>query len=429
MPAVVLVGAQWGDEGKGKITDFLAKKAEYVVRYQGGNNAGHTVKVDDREFKLHLIPSGILYPGKICVIGNGVVVDPAVLLEELAYLAQEGIDTSGLRISSNAHLIMPYHRKLDEVEEERRGEHRIGTTKRGIGPAYMDKAARAGMRMVDLLDEEEFKAKLTRVLAEKNYLLEKVYQAEGFKIEEIFEEYVAYTERIRHFITDTSLLVNDAINEGRDVLFEGAQGTLLDLDHGTYPFVTSSNPTAGGACIGAGIGPTKIDQVIGVCKAYTTRVGEGPFPTELDDQIGEEIRKNGAEFGTTTGRPRRCGWFDAVILRYAVRVSGLSSLALTKLDVLDSLERIKVCTGYKLNGKEISEFPHSLKQLSLCEPIYEELPGWQENTSNARQFNELPLNAQKYIKRLEEIAGVPAAIVAVGPKRTETIQTKDMFAK
>ncbi len=427
MPAVVLIGAQWGDEGKGKITDFLAEKADFIVRYQGGNNAGHTVKVDDREFKLHLIPSGILYPGKTCVIGNGVVVDPAVLLEELEYLSRQGVDTSGLRISTNVHLIMPYHKKLDEVEEERRGEHKIGTTKRGIGPAYMDKAARVGMRMVDLLDEQEFKDKLSRVLAEKNYLLERVYQTGGFELEAIFEEYMGYARQIHRYITDTSLLINNALDKRRDVLFEGAQGTLLDMDHGTYPFVTSSHPTAGGACMGAGIGPTRIDQVIGVCKAYTTRVGEGPFPTQLDNEIGDEIRKNGAEFGTTTGRPRRCGWFDAVILRYAVRVNGLSSVALTKLDVLDSLDTVKICTGYKFRGREIREFPHSLKQLSLCEPVYDELPGWEEDTSGVRKFSDLPVNAQKYIKRIEELTGVEAAIVAVGPKRSQTIAISKIF--
>jgi len=356
-----------------------------------------------------------------------VVVDPAVLLEELEYLSRQGVDTSGLRISTNVHLIMPYHKKLDEVEEERRGEHKIGTTKRGIGPAYMDKAARVGMRMVDLLDEQEFKDKLSRVLAEKNYLLERVYQTGGFELEAIFEEYMGYARQIHRYITDTSLLINNALDKRRDVLFEGAQGTLLDMDHGTYPFVTSSHPTAGGACMGAGIGPTRIDQVIGVCKAYTTRVGEGPFPTQLDNEIGDEIRKNGAEFGTTTGRPRRCGWFDAVILRYAVRVNGLSSVALTKLDVLDSLDTVKICTGYKFRGREIREFPHSLKQLSLCEPVYDELPGWEEDTSGVRKFSDLPVNAQKYIKRIEELTGVEAAIVAVGPKRSQTIAISKIF--
>ena len=427
MPAVVLIGAQWGDEGKGKITDYLAEKAEYVVRYQGGNNAGHTVKVDDQEFKLHLIPSGILYPGKTCIIGNGVVVDPAVLLEELSYLAARNIDTSGLRISANAHLIMPYHKRLDAVEEDRRGEHKIGTTKRGIGPAYMDKASRSGIRMVSLLDGAEFKEKLARNLEEKNYLLERVYEAEGFDLESVYAEYMGYAERISHLITDTSLLINQAIMAKKDVLFEGAQGTLLDVDHGTYPFVTSSHPTAGGACIGAGIGPTRIDQVIGVCKAYTTRVGEGPFPTELDNEMGEEIRKNGAEFGTTTGRPRRCGWFDAVILRYAARVNGLSSVALTKLDVLDTLDTVKICTGYKYQGKTITEFPHSLKYLSQCQPIYEELPGWKQDTSDARTFDQLPDNAKNYVRRLEELTGVKASIVAIGPKRDQTIPVIEIF--
>lgn len=427
MSTVVLIGTQWGDEGKGKITDYLAQKADIVVRYQGGNNAGHTVKVDDQEFKLHLIPSGILYPGKLCVIGNGVVVDPAVLVKELDYLANRGVDTSGLRISANAHVIMPYHKKLDAVEEDRRGEHKIGTTKRGIGPAYMDKAARIGIRMVDLLDEKEFKAKLVRNLEEKNYLLERVFDTDGFALEEVFEEYMSYARRLAHYITDTSLLINEAALAKKDILFEGAQGTLLDVDHGTYPYVTSSHPTAGGACIGAGIGPTRIDQVIGVCKAYTTRVGEGPFPTELKDEIGDEIRNNGAEFGTTTGRPRRCGWFDAVILRYAARVNGLSSVAITKLDVLDSLDTVKICTGYKFKGEIIREFPHSLRYLSECEPVYEELPGWKEDTSGARKLEDLPENARKYLERIKELTGVEISIVAVGPKRSQTIPVLEIF--
>ena len=336
MPAVVIIGSQWGDEGKGKITDYLAEKADMVVRYQGGNNAGHTVVVGEKEFKLHLIPSGILYPGTTCVIGNGVVIDPEVLIKELDYLEKQGINTDSLKVSLRAHLIMPYHIRLDELEEERKGANKIGTTRRGIGPAYMDKAARVGIRLVDLLDEEEFAAVLKRNLKEKNYLLKRVYGVEGYDFDEVFQRYQGYLPKLRKYIMDTSVIIHEFISAKRNVLFEGAQGTLLDMDHGSYPFVTSSHPLAGAACIGAGIGPTEINKVIGVVKAYTTRVGEGPFPTELLDSTGELMRQRGFEFGTTTGRPRRCGWLDAVILRYAARVNGLNSIALTKLDILDA---------------------------------------------------------------------------------------------
>ncbi|MBS4026842.1 MAG: adenylosuccinate synthase [Clostridia bacterium] len=427
MSTVVLIGAQWGDEGKGKITDFLAEKADVVVRYQGGNNAGHTVVVGETEYKLHLIPSGILYPRTICVIGNGVVVDPEVLLRELAYLKERGIDTTGLRISSNAHVIMPYHKMLDELEEERRGKNKIGTTKRGIGPCYMDKYARAGIRIADLLEKDELAEKLEVVLEQKNHLLEKVYGVKGLDFEEVLAAFCGYGQQIKDFVTDTSLLINDFYNSGKNVLFEGAQGTLLDLDHGTYPYVTSSHPIAGGACIGAGIGPTRINKVLGVVKAYTTRVGEGPFPTELQDELGEAIRKAGWEFGTTTGRPRRCGWFDVVMFKYSVRISGIDHVALTKLDVLDQLETIKVCVGYNHRGQVITSFPTSLKALAECEPVYEELPGWLEDTSRARSVSDLPENAQKYIKRIEELTGVKAAIIAVGPKREQTIVVERLF--
>ncbi|MDA8234373.1 MAG: adenylosuccinate synthase [Clostridia bacterium] len=428
MSTVVLIGAQWGDEGKGKITDFLAENADLVVRYQGGNNAGHTVVVGEEEFKLHLIPSGILYPEKTCIIGNGVVIDPEVLLKELDYLAKRGIKTDNLRISGRAHVIMPYHKVLDEVEEERKGANKIGTTKRGIGPAYMDKAARVGIRMVDLLDKEEFAAKLEANLEAKNHLLEKVYNADGFDFDEVFKTYQGYAEALRKYVADTSLLIHQAITAGKNVLFEGAQGTLLDLDHGTYPYVTSSHPISGAACIGAGIGPTKISKVIGIVKAYTTRVGEGPFPTELNDELGEYIRKAGNEFGTTTGRARRCGWFDAVIARYAVRVSGLDVLAVTKLDVLSGLDKLKICTGYKHeDGTIISEFPDSLKVLAKCQPIYEEMDGWKEDISKATSLNELPVNARKYLERIGELSGVEIGIVGVGTRRAQTIVNKSIY--
>jgi adenylosuccinate synthase len=427
MAAVVLIGSQWGDEGKGKITDFLAEKANMVVRYQGGNNAGHTVVANGEEFKLHLIPSGILYEGKTCVIGNGVVIDPKVLLEELNYLQERGIKTGKLLISSNAQVIMPYHLVLDGLEEEARGNQKIGTTKRGIGPAYMDKASRMGVRIIDLLDKDEFAEKLHRNLDEKNKLIVKVYGKEALKFDDIFETYLAYAERLRPMVTDSSLAIDECIQAGEKVLFEGAQGTLLDIDHGTYPFVTSSNQIAGGACIGAGVGPTRINRVVGVVKAYTTRVGEGPFPTELLDDMGEEMRTNGHEFGTTTGRPRRCGWFDAVIARYAARVSGISDFAVTKLDVLTGLKTLKICVGYRVNNEVIYEFPQSQKVFKLCQPVYEEMPGWQEDLTNVRNFEELPQAAQNYIKRIEALTGVFATLVAVGPGREQTIVRGTIF--
>ena len=427
MPSVVLIGSQWGDEGKGKVTDFLAEKASIVVRYQGGNNAGHTVVVGDEEFKLHLIPSGILYPEKICVIGNGVVIDPAVLIEELEYLAARGINTDNLRISLRAHIIMPYHKKLDEVIEESKGDAKIGTTKRGIGPAYMDKAGRVGIRFVDLLDRDEFELLLKRNLIEKNNLLHKVYGVEGFDQAAIVEEYMDYADRLRKYAADTSIIIYDALKEGRNVLFEGAQGTLLDLDHGTYPFVTSSHPIAGAACVGAGLGPTEITKVLGIIKAYTTRVGEGPFPTELFDGTGKHIQDEGHEFGTTTGRPRRCGWFDAVIARYAVRVSGISGLAVTKLDVLTGMDTLKICTGYKNGNEIIRDFPASLKTLAKCEPVYEEIPGWKEDITTAKQFSDLPKEAQSYLNRLSELSGAPVSIVGVGTRRSQTIIMDSLF--
>jgi adenylosuccinate synthase len=427
MSAVIVIGTQWGDEGKGKIVDHLAEKADVVVRYQGGNNAGHTVVVGEQEFKLQLLPSGILYKDKTCVVGNGVVIDPAVMIRELRSMQEKGVQTSDLKVSNRAHIIMPYHRLLDEVEEDYRGEHKIGTTKRGIGPCYMDKNARSGIRMVDLLDEQEFSAKLERNLEAKNHLLQAVYGVEGFDYDKVREEYLGYAQVLRPFVADTSVYINEALKTGKKVLFEGAQATLLDLDHGTYPYVTSSHPIAGGACIGAGIGPTKISKVIGVAKAYTTRVGEGPFPTELGDEIGDTIRNRGREFGTVTGRPRRCGWLDAAVVRYAAQVSGLDYLAVTRLDILDGLKTLKMCTGYRYDGRILDEFPASLKVLGEVEPIYEELPGWEEPLSGIRAYGDLPAAARRYVERLSEVVGVPLGIVSVGPARDQTIVLHEVF--
>ncbi|MTI83529.1 MAG: adenylosuccinate synthase [Firmicutes bacterium] len=427
MSTVVLIGAQWGDEGKGKVTDFLAEKAQMVVRYQGGNNAGHTVVVDDREFKLHLIPSGILYADKSCIIGNGTVIDPKVLLEELKSLQGRGVNTDNLRISSKAHVIMPYHQSIDAADEESKGNQKIGTTGRGIGPAYMDKSARVGVRMADLVDDEEFPKVLESALAQKNRLLTEYYGVEGFDYKELLQEYQGYARDLRRYVEDVSVLVSGTIEEGKNVLFEGAQGTLLDLDHGTYPFVTSSQPVAASACLGTGIGPTKIDKVIGVAKAYVTRVGEGPFPTELFDETGEFIRKQGHEFGTTTGRPRRCGWFDAVVARYSARINGLDYLAITKLDVLTGIDTLKICTGYKYKGEVLTEFPEGRKVLSACEPNYEEYPGWTEDISAVQKYEDLPDTAKRYIERLSEVSGVPVGIIGVGPKRSQTIIMEKLY--
>lgn len=427
MPGLVLLGAQWGDEGKGKVTDYLAERASMVVRYQGGNNAGHTVVVGDEEFKLRLIPSGILYPDTTCVIGNGVVIDPRVLLKELAYLQEKGVNTSNLRISERAHVIMPYHVLIDTLDEEAKGDKKIGTTKNGIGPCYMDKSARIGIRIADLMDREEFAERLQNVLAIKNNLLVKLYGAEPMEFAPLYEEYCGYADQLRQYVTDTSLLIDNTLKEGKNVVFEGAQGTLLDLDHGTYPYVTSSNPIASSACVGAGVGPINITQVLGIVKAYTTRVGEGPFPTELLDETGQALQAKGHEFGTVTGRARRCGWIDMVMLRYAIRLSGITAIALMKLDVLDELATIKICTHYEMDGQRVDAFPTSLKKLGQCHPVYEELPGWQCDTSKAMTFEELPENAQKYINRIEELTGVKVKIVAVGPKRSETIIREDLL--
>lgn len=427
MPAVVLIGTQWGDEGKGKITDYLAKEADMVVRYQGGPNAGHTVVVDEQEFKLHLIPSGILYPGKTCVIGNGVVIDPELLLKEIEDLNRRGINTGGLKISDIAHLIMCYHKKLDELEEKERKEGKIGTTLRGVGPAYMDKVARTGLRVSDLLNENYLRPRLKQILEEKNKLFEEVYHEKGFDYEETLQQYLSYAPKIAPYLTDTSIVINQALDQNQKVLFEGAQGTLLDIDHGTYPFVTSSSPTAGGSSIGSGVGPTRIDKVIGVAKAYTTRVGEGPFPTETEGETAEKIRRRGQEYGTTTGRPRRCGWLDLVILKYAARINGLSYLALTKLDVLSSFERIKICTAYRYRGELLTEFPHSYHVLAECEPVYEEMEGWQESLNEVFKLEDLPYQARFYIERIENLTGVEVALIAVGPQRRQTIEKKKIF--
>ncbi|PKR83468.1 adenylosuccinate synthase [Heyndrickxia camelliae] len=420
MSSVVVVGSQWGDEGKGKITDFLSENAEVIARYQGGNNAGHTIRFDGETYKLHLIPSGIFYKDKTSVIGNGMVVDPKALVEELKYLHDRGIATDNLRISNRAHVILPYHLKLDEVDEERKGANKIGTTKKGIGPAYMDKAARIGIRIADLLDREVFEEKLARNLEEKNRLLERIYETEGFKLEDILDEYYEYGQQFKQYVCDTSVVLNDALDEAKRVLFEGAQGVMLDIDQGTYPFVTSSNPIAGGVTIGSGVGPTKINHVVGVAKAYTSRVGDGPFPTELKDEIGNRIREVGREYGTTTGRPRRVGWFDSVVVRHARRVSGLTDLSLNSIDVLTGLDTVKICVAYKYKDQIIEEFPASLKILEQCEPVYEELPGWTEDITGCKSLDELPANARHYLERVSQLTGIPLSIFSVGPDRSQT---------
>jgi adenylosuccinate synthase len=427
MPAVVLLGAQWGDEGKGKATDLLGDQVDYVVRYQGGNNAGHTVVIGDQKYALHLLPSGILSPNVIPVIGNGVVIDPAVLLTEIKGLNERGINTSKLKISTNAHLITPYHRTIDKVSERFLGKSKIGTTGRGIGPAYADKINRIGIRVQDLFDQSILKQKIEAALHDKNQILVKVFNRKGITVDEVIDEYLGYAEILKPYVTDTSLLLDQALQQGKVVLLEGSQGTLLDVDHGTYPFVTSSNPTAGGASTGSGIGPTKITRVIGILKAYTTRVGSGPFPTELFDEDGEALRKIGGEVGVTTGRNRRCGWFDAPIARYAVRVNGLTDFFLTKLDVLTGWEKIPVCVAYEIDGKRVEELPASQSDFHHAKPIYEYLPGWKENISKAKSVADLPKNAQEYVKFLEKISGAPMSAIGVGPGRDETIVVRDLI--
>ena len=427
MPALVLLGAQWGDEGKGKATDLLGDRVDYVVRYQGGNNAGHTVVIGDQKYALHLLPSGILSSNCVPVIGNGVVIDPAVLLEEIKGLNERGIDTSKLVISLNAHLITPYHRTIDKVTERFLGKAKIGTTGRGIGPAYADKINRIGIRVQDLFDPSILRQKLEAALRDKNQVLIKVFNRNGINVDDVLAEYLNYAEILRPYVADTALLLNKALEAGKTVLLEGSQGTLLDVDHGTYPYVTSSNPTAGGACTGSGIGPTKIDRVIGILKAYTTRVGSGPFPTELFDEDGEALRRIGGEVGVTTGRNRRCGWFDAPIARYATRVNGLTDFFLTKLDVLTGWEKIPVCVAYEVDGKRVEEVPASQSDFHHAKPIYEYVDGWKEDISNCKKFEELPINAQKYVKYLEKLSGTPMSAIGVGPGRDQTIVVKEFI--
>jgi adenylosuccinate synthase len=421
MPGTVIVGAQWGDEGKGKITDLIASGFDYVVRYQGGNNAGHTVIAAGRRLALHLIPSGIMYPEVTPVIGNGCVIDPKILIEEMDMLEREGLSTSRLLVSGNAHLIMPYHIDLDEASEHQLGKGEIGTTRRGIGPAYQDKAARMGIRVQDLLDEDIFRLKLTEALKEKNRLLDRLYGLPQRCASSILEEYLLLAKRIAPHIADASSILNKALREGRRVLFEGAQGTMLDIDHGTYPFVTSSSCTAGGATTGSGVGPVAIDRVLGIAKAYITRVGSGPFPTELFDETGETLARVGGEIGTTTGRKRRCGWYDAVIIRHAADVNGLTDLCITKLDVLSSLSAIKVCVAYEHDGRRYASAPDTQTAFHHAVPVYEELPGWQSDITGCRSFEDLPAEARDYIEFLEEAAGVPVSMIAVGPSREQTI--------
>ncbi|MEV1198402.1 adenylosuccinate synthase [Microbispora rosea] len=427
MPAVVLVGAQWGDEGKGKATDLLGGDVDYVVRYQGGNNAGHTVVIGDQKYALHLLPTGVLSPDVVPVIGNGVVVDPGVLLSEIDGLAERGISCDRLLISASAHLIMPQHKAIDKVSERFLGKAKIGTTGRGIGPAYGDKIYRMGIRVQDLLDPGILGKKIEAAVGEKNQILTKIYNRRGLDPAKVLEEYLGYAERLRPHIADTSLVLSQALDQDKVVLLEGGQGTLLDIDHGTYPFVTSSSPTSGGACAGSGIPPTRLTRIIGILKAYTTRVGSGPFPTELLDEQGDWLRQTGGEYGVTTGRNRRCGWFDAVIARYATRINGVTDFFLTKLDVLSGLERIPVCVAYDVDGVRQDEIPMTQTEFHHATPIYEELPGWQEDITGAKTFEDLPPNAQAYVRALEEMSGAPISAIGVGPGRTQTIQIRSLI--
>lgn len=431
MSNVVVVGTQWGDEGKGKVVDLLTSRADMVVRFQGGNNAGHTLVVNGKETICHLIPSGILHEGKKCLIGNGVVVDPEVLLEEINTLTEKGIHISPQRLSlsEKAHLIMPYHKAIDLAREEAKGKHKLGTTGRGIGPCYEDKAGRTGIRAIDLIESETLEEKIRSNLKEKNFFLTQFLDAEPLEVRPIVDQYLSMAEILRPYITDVSSEIDTAIRSGEKVLFEGAQGTHLDIDHGTYPFVTSSNPVSGAVCTGAGVGPDKLHHIIGIIKAYTTRVGAGPFPTELLDETGDYIQEKGAEFGATTGRRRRCGWLDLVMMRDSIRLNGLSSFSVTKLDVLTGLEKIKICVAYDLQGKRIDYKPASLKKLEQCTPIYEEMPGWKEDISSARHIDQLPPEARIYLERIEQITGVPFSIISVGPVREQTIELKNPFLK
>ena len=421
MTAVAVVGSQWGDEGKGKITDFLSNEAAYTVRSNGGNNAGHTIEINGQDFKMRLIPSGIFASKEGAVIGNGVVINPEVLFSELENLAEKGIDTSKLKISNRAHIIMPYHIKQDEYQEEAKGDQKIGTTKNGIGPAYMDKASRIGIRVCDLLEKDTFAAKLRVNLEQKNEVFSKIYGKPALEFDDIFDKYYEYGQKMKKYVTDTSVLINNALDNDEKVLFEGAQGTMLDIDEGTYPFVTSSNTISGGIASGIGVGANRVKSVIGVCKAYTTRVGAGPFPTELLDETGDRIRETAHEYGTVTGRPRRVGWFDSVALRHAKRVSGINGLSLNLLDIFSGFDTIKIATAYELDGQKIDYYPASLKELDRCQPVYEELPAWKEDITGAKTWSDLPENAQKFLNRVSELVGIPLVTVSVGPDREQTI--------
>ena len=429
MSSVVVVGSQWGDEGKGKITDFLSQNAEVIARYSGGDNAGHTIMFNGEKFALRLMPSGIFFPEKINVIGNGTVLNPEHLVEEIDNLTARGVSVDNLRISDRAHVILPYHIVLDRLQEEAKKGDKIGTTGKGIGPAYMDKAARVGIRMADLLEKETFEAKLRTNLAEKNSLFQNVYGADPLKFEDIFEPFYEYGQRLKEYVTDTSVVLNDALDAGKRVLFEGAQGNMLDIDQGTYPYVTSSNPVAGGVTIGSGVGPNKINKVVGVIKAYTSRVGDGPFPTELHDATGDFIREAGHEYGTVTKRPRRIGWLDTVVLRHSKRVSGLTNLCLNCVDILTGLDEIKVCVAYELNGERIYHYPASLKQLRACKPVYETLPGWKEDITGCKTLEELPENARNYIHRIQDLVGVKISTFSVGPDRDQTNVLDQIWAQ
>jgi adenylosuccinate synthase len=421
MPGIVLLGTQWGDEGKGRITDLLASHMNMVVRFQGGNNAGHTVVANDKEFRLHHIPSGILYPKILCIIGNGVVVNPEVLIEELEDLNNKGVSADNLRISGNAHLIMPYHILLDKAGEQNLGKSKIGTTKKGIGPAYADKAYRSGIRVQDLLDLKIFRTKLEETLKLKNKEIGKIYDLKELDMSEILDKYINYSEKLAKYIEDTSFLINRFLDNGKFVLFEGAQGTLLDIDHGTYPFVTSSSTVAGGACTGSGVGPKKINEIIGVAKAYTTRVGSGPFPTETNDEVGKYMREKGNEYGTTTGRARRCGWIDTLILKYSIMLNSIDSIALTKLDVLSGLKQVSICTGYRYKGKIYKEIPPHQTIMHKCEPVYKTVNGWNEDISQIKDYNLLPGNTRAYIEEIEDLIGLPISMISVGPERSQII--------
>ncbi|GIW47542.1 MAG: adenylosuccinate synthetase [Deltaproteobacteria bacterium] len=427
MPNIVVVGAQWGDEGKGRIVDLIAEKVDVVVRYQGGSNAGHTIVTNGQIIILHHIPSGILREGKLSVIGNGVVVDPQIFLEEIERLRAAGykVDEENLKLSDRAHVVMPYHKQVDIAREEKMGRNRIGTTGRGIGPVYEDKVARRGIKVGDLLHPDSFSVRLRAVLEERNLYLTRILQKEPLEFDRIFEEYIRYGEQIKGFVTDTSKLLNDLIDRKKSILFEGAQGALLDVDFGTYPYVTSSSAGSGGACTGTGVGPTKIDMVLGVAKAYTTRVGEGPFPSEVSGEIGEKLRESGGEYGSTTGRPRRCGWFDVVSLRYSVRVNGITAIALTKLDVLSKFNKIKICTAYKYRGEIIKDFPSHIEILKNCLPVYEEIDGWEKDLSDVKDIKDLPYQARVYIDRIQEAIGVPIWIVSLGASREKVLFLKD----